>query len=310
MNETKFTKYGKKNLTGKPRYLKTKIPKGDNYKTIKKELREKNLFTVCEEAKCPNLGECWDARTATMMVMGDTCTRACKFCHVKTGNPKGWLDKSEPTKASEMVQTMGLKYLVITSVDRDDLEDYGASHFAAIVNQVNKDHPEVKVEVLIPDFNAEEIHMKTLAQSKPFVIAQNMETVRRLTHQVRDRRAGYDKTLKALEFYAKNFPEIATKTSLMVGLGETKEELVECMQDLRSVGVKIITFGQYLRPTLAHLEVQKYYELAEFEHLKKIAYDLGFDFVASGPMVRSSYKAAEYLEFLNSQLDENIQWQK
>ena len=137
-----------------------------------------------------------------------------------------------------------------------------------------------------------------------------METVRRLTHQVRDRRAGYDKTLKALEFYAKNYSDIATKTSLMVGLGETKEELVECMQDLRSVGVKIITFGQYLRPTLAHLEVQKYYELAEFEHLKKIAYDLGFEFVASGPMVRSSYKAAEYLEFLNTQLEESIQWQK
>ena len=185
MTETKFTKYGKKNLTGKPSYLKARIPKGDNYKTIKKELREKNLYTVCEEARCPNLGECWDARTATMMVMGDVCTRACKFCHVKTGNPKGWLDKEEPKKASEMVNTMGLKYLVITSVDRDDLPDYGASHFAAIVNQVGKDHPDVKVEVLIPDFNAEPVHMKTLADSKPFVIAQNMETVRRLTHQVR-----------------------------------------------------------------------------------------------------------------------------
>lgn len=310
MTETKFTKYGKKNLTGKPSYLKARIPKGDNYKTIKKELREKNLYTVCEEARCPNLGECWDARTATMMVMGDVCTRACKFCHVKTGNPKGWLDKEEPKKASEMVNTMGLKYLVITSVDRDDLPDYGASHFAAIVNQVGKDHPDVKVEVLIPDFNAEPVHMKTLADSKPFVIAQNMETVRRLTHQVRDRRAGYDKTLTALKFYAENYPDIALKTSLMVGLGETKEELVECMQDLREAGVKIITFGQYLRPTLAHLEVQKYYELAEFEHLKKIAYDLGFDFVASGPMVRSSYKAAEYLEFLNSKLENKVQWKK
>ena len=310
MTETKFTKYGKKNLVGKPRYLKSKIPKGDNYKSIKTQLRQKNLYTVCEEAKCPNLGECWDARTATMMVMGDTCTRACKFCHVKTGNPKGLLDLEEPKKASEMVETMGLKYLVITSVDRDDLPDFGASHFAAVVSQVAVDHPEVKVEVLIPDFDAQEEHMHTLAQSKPFVIAQNIETVKRLTHPVRDRRAGYDKTLAALKFYAENYPEIATKTSLMVGLGETKQELVETMQDLREAGVKIITFGQYLRPTLAHLEVQKYYELAEFDHLKKIAYDLGFEFVASGPMVRSSYKAAEYLEFLNNKMDEKINWNK
>ena len=300
MEKTVFTKYGKKNLTGKPRYLKSKIPKGDNYLKVKKNLREKNLFTVCEEAKCPNLGECWEAKTATMMILGDTCTRACKFCNVKTGNPKGLLDKDEPRKASEMVSLMALNYIVITSVDRDDLEDYGAGQFASVVERVNSDHPEVKVEVLIPDFAVQAEHMHTLAKSKPFVIAQNLETVKRLTHPVRDRRAGYEKTLNALKFYADHYPEIATKSSLMVGLGETKEELVEAMMDLKKAGVKILTFGQYLRPTLAHLEVQKYYELEEFDHLKKIAYDIGFDFVASGPMVRSSYKAADYFKFLES----------
>lgn len=299
MEETIFKKYGDKNLKRKPHYLKAKIPKGSNYVEIKKSLRERGLFTVCEEAKCPNLSECWDAKTATMMVLGDTCTRACKFCHVKTGNPKGIIDSQEPIKASEMVSLMNLDYIVITSVDRDDLEDYGSGQFAKIVNKVRSDHPKVKVEVLIPDFRAEEKHMRTLAESKPFVIAQNMETVRRLTGQVRDKRAGYDTTLKALKFYKDNYPDITTKTSLMVGLGETKEELVETMTDLRKVGVDIITFGQYLRPTLAHLEVQRYYELDEYDHLKKIAYDLGFLFVASGPMVRSSYKAAEFLKFIN-----------
>ena len=302
--KTTFTKYGKKNLKGKPRYLKSKIPKGDNYLSVKKNLRERGLFTVCEEAKCPNLGECWEAKTATMMILGDTCTRACKFCHVKTGNPKGLLDLDEPKKASEMVEIMNLDYIVITSVDRDDLPDYGAGQFAAVVKEVNKNHENINVEVLIPDFAVEEEHMHTLAKSKPFVIAQNLETVKRLTHQVRDRRAGYEKTLNALSFYSQNYPDIATKSSLMVGLGETKDELVEAMIDLKKAGVKIITFGQYLRPTLAHLEVQKYYELDEYEHLKKLAYDIGFEFVASGPMVRSSYKAADYFKYLESKKNE------
>jgi lipoic acid synthetase len=306
MEKTVFTKYGTKNLKGKPRHLKMKLPKGQNYNNVKKSLRERNLFTVCEEASCPNLGECWSAKTATMMILGDTCTRACKFCNVKTGNPKGLLDKDEPRKASEMVELMSLNYIVITSVDRDDLEDYGAGQFAAVVDRVNNDHPDVKVEVLIPDFAVEPEHMHTLAKSNPFVIAQNLETVKRLTHPVRDRRAGYDKTLSALKFYKENYPQIATKSSLMVGLGETKEELVEAMTDLKKAGVNIITFGQYLRPTLAHLEVQRYYELEEFDHLKKIAYDIGFDFVASGPMVRSSYKAAEYLKFLESRGLKNV----
>jgi lipoic acid synthetase len=240
--KTTFKKYGERNLKGKPRHLKMRIPKGGNYTKIRNELREKNLYTVCEEAKCPNIGECWEQKTATMMILGDTCTRACKFCHIKTGNPKGWLDHDEPKKASQMVETMGLKYLVVTSVDRDDLDDYGAGHFASVVNQIHKDHPEVKVEVLIPDFHAEPVHMDTLAKSNPFVIAQNVETVKRLTHPVRDRRASYEKTLKALKYYKDKHPHINTKTSLMVGLGETKEELVETMVDLRAAGVQIITF--------------------------------------------------------------------
>lgn len=298
MEKTVFKKYGTKNLTGKPRHLKMKIPKGQNYTKVKKSLRQRNLFTVCEEASCPNLGECWSSKTATMMILGDTCTRACKFCNVKTGNPKGLLDPDEPRKASEMVELMTLNYIVITSVDRDDLNDFGAGQFAAVVKRVNKDHPEVKVEVLIPDFGVVPEHMHTLAQSNPFVIAQNLETVKRLTHPVRDRRAGYQKTLDALKFYKEYYPHIATKSSLMVGLGETKEELVEAMTDLKAAGVSIITFGQYLRPSMAHLEVQRYYEVEEFDHLKKIAYDLGFEFVASGPMVRSSYKAADYFNYL------------
>jgi lipoic acid synthetase len=300
MENTVFNKYGKKNLKGKPSYLKSKIPKGDNYVQVKRSLREKGLFTVCEEAKCPNLSECWSNKTSTMMILGDTCTRACKFCNVKTGNPKGLLDPDEPKKASEMVKIMDLDYIVITSVDRDDLPDFGAGQFASVVNKVNLDHPDVKVEVLIPDFAVVPEHMHTLAQSSPFVIAQNIETVRRLTHPVRDRRAGYDKTLNALKFYRDNYPDIATKSSIMVGLGETKEELVQTMTDLREAGVKVITFGQYLRPTLAHLEVQRYYELEEYDHLKKLAYDIGFEFVASGPMVRSSYKAADYFKYLES----------
>lgn len=283
----------------KPRWVKSKLPKGEGFRSVKANLRSKGLFTVCEEARCPNLGECWAAKTATMMILGDTCTRACKFCNVKTGNPKGYVNLDEIQKASEMVEVMNLKYLVVTSVDRDDLEDFGAGHFAAVVSEIHKQHPDVKVEVLIPDFNGEPEHMHTLAKSRPFVIAQNLETVKRLTHPVRDRRAGYEKTLNALKFYKDHYPEITTKSSLMVGLGESFEELEVAMFDLKAQGVNIITFGQYLQPSLNHLRVERYYKVDEFEVLKKRAYEIGFDFVASGPMVRSSYKAADYLKFLN-----------
>jgi lipoic acid synthetase len=290
--------------TRKPEWLKVRLPSGedfDNYKEINESLKKKNLFTVCQEASCPNIGECWSKKTATMMILGDTCTRACKFCDVNTGNPKGFINHHEIEQASEMVATMNLKYIVITSVDRDDLPDYGASHFSDVVKRIHLDHPEVVVEVLIPDFLGIEAHMHTLAKSKPFVIGQNLETVKRLTHPVRDRRASYETTLNCLSFYKKNYPEITTKSSLMVGLGETFDELRETMKDLRSVDCDIITFGQYLRPTKKHLPIVRYYTPLEFEELKKIAYELGFKFVASGPLVRSSYKASDYLEHLRSQ---------
>ena len=288
-------------LERKPPWLKVPLPKGNNYTEIKSSLRQKGLYTVCEEAACPNLSECWAAKTATVMILGGTCTRACKFCNVKTGNPKKWLDLEEPKKTAEMAKIMGLNYMVVTSVDRDDLDDFGASHFAKVVERIRKDSPRTKVEVLIPDFDGEQKHMHTLAQSEPFVIAQNVETVKRLTYPVRDRRAGYEKSLDCLEFYKSHYPHITTKTSLMVGLGETWDELLEAMDDIRKAKVDIITFGQYLRPTQRHLKVERYYKPEEFEELKRIAYQKGFKFVASGPLVRSSYKAADYLKFLNDQ---------
>jgi lipoyl synthase len=284
----------------KPSWLKARIPSGDNFKQVKSELRQNNLWTVCEEASCPNLGECWEAKTATMMILGGTCTRACKFCHVDTGNPKGVVDEQEINNAAKMVDTMGLKYLVVTSVDRDDLSDFGAGHFSNVVTAISQRHPDTLVEVLIPDFDAVPSHMHTLAQSNPFVIAQNIETVKRLTKRVRDPRAGYEKTLKCLDFYKREYPHIATKTSIMLGLGEELSEVIDCLKDLRSVGVQIVTFGQYLRPTKNHLPVEKYWTPEEFLELKKIAYKLGFEFVASGPMVRSSYKAADYLKHLEA----------
>lgn len=288
-------------LTRKPEWLKVKIPSSDNYKEIKANLREKGLFTVCEEASCPNIAECWEAKTATMMILGGTCTRACKFCHVDTGNPKGLVNIDEIEKAQEMASTMNLEYLVITSVDRDDLPDFGSGHFARVVRGIQENHPSTMVEVLIPDFDGVEEHMHTLAQSNPLVIAQNIETVKRLTHNVRDRRAGYEKTLNCLDFYKKNYPLISTKTSIMVGLGESMDEIKECLTDLREVNVDIVTFGQYLRPTPRHLKVERYYKPIEFEELKSIALDMGLKFVASGPLVRSSYKASDFLKFLREQ---------
>lgn len=287
--------------TKKPAWLKNKIPKGQEYNQIRSKLREYGLYTVCEEARCPNLSECWSQKTATIMILGDTCTRACKFCHVKTGNPKGFVNLQEIDNSSKMVEIMDLNYVVITSVDRDDINDQGSGHFAAVVEKIKNDHPKTKIEVLIPDFNAIPEFMHKLAASDPFVIAQNIETVRRLTHPVRDPRAGYQKTIDCLSFYKKEYPHISTKTSVMVGLGETWEELKETMDDLRTVDVDIITFGQYMQPSKKHLSVEKYYTPEEFEELKRLAYRLGFKFVASGPMVRSSYKAADYLNYLKTE---------
>ena len=291
----------KEPILRKPDWLKVKLPGGENFKEIRGNLREKGLYTVCEEAGCPNIGECWSQKTATVMILGDTCTRACKFCDVKTGNPKGFINHNEASETASMVGIMGLKYIVITSVDRDDLPDYGARHFANVVGKIHEAHPEVIVEVLIPDFSGIDEHMHVLAKSNPFVIAQNLETVKRLTHPVRDRRASYETTLQCLDFYKKNYPHITTKTSLMVGLGETFSEIKEALSDLRIVGCDIITFGQYLQPTGRHLKIERYYHPDEFNELKNIAYAMGFKFVASGPLVRSSYKAYDYLTHLRAQ---------
>lgn len=290
----------KKDIINKPRWLKVPLPKGGNYTKLQTELKSRGLATVCQEAKCPNIGECWSAQTATVMILGDTCTRACKFCHVKTGNPAGFIDQNEIKHTVEMVAMMALRYIVITSVDRDDLEDGGAEHFANIIKAVHENHPTTKVEVLIPDFDGKPTSMNKIGEANPFVIAQNIETVKRLTHPVRDRRAGYDQTLNALKYYKEHFAHIATKSSIMVGLGESIEEIKQTCIDLRNVGVNIVTFGQYLQPSLRHLKVDRYYKPVEFDDLKNMAYELGFDFVASGPMVRSSYKAADYFDWLES----------
>lgn len=287
--------------TGKPKpeWLKIAHTKNQDWNDLHAQLKKRGLHTVCEEAACPNIRECWSARTATIMILGEVCTRGCRFCHVKTGNPAGLLDLREIANASQLVGLMNLRYVVITSVDRDDLEDHGAGHFAQVIERIHQDHPEVYVEALVPDFGAVEWRMDVLAQAKPYVVAQNMETVRRLTYPVRDIRASYEKTLRCLEYY-KSQHQFRTKTSLMVGLGETLEEIAETLTDLRSVGTDIVTFGQYLQPTSRHLPVQRYYTPEEFRELKKLAYEKGFSFVASGPLVRSSYKASDYLDFVEN----------
>lgn len=292
--------FKKENYQRKPEWLKVNLPQGEDYKEIRDNMRTKGLATVCEEARCPNLSECWSARTATVMILGDTCTRACKFCNVKTGNPKGFINVDEIANTSEMVAMMNLRYIVITSVDRDDLPDHGAGHFASVIKRVHTDHPETKVEVLIPDFAGDEERMRVLADANPYVIAQNVETVKRLTHPVRDPRASYEKTLGCLKFYKENYPHIQTKTSLMVGLGETWAEIQEALEDIRAHNVDIITFGQYLQPSKRHLNVEKFYTPEEFEELKRMSLKLGFKFVASGPLVRSSYKAGDFLDYVES----------
>lgn len=284
----------------KPSWIRSIIPTGKEYNQLKKELNEKGLHTVCEEANCPNLGECWKNKTATMMILGDTCTRGCRFCNVKTGNPKGIVDIEEIENASKMVALMQLDYIVITSVDRDDLDDFGANHFANVVSRIKDDHPNVLIEVLIPDFNNRKESLDTLARSTPFVVAHNVETIERLTKQVRDRRANYRQSLSVLKYFSDSYPNLVTKTSLMLGLGETKDEIISSFKDLLDAGVKIVTLGQYLRPSVRNIAVEKYYSPEEFLEYKNIAEKMGFQFVASGPMVRSSYRASDYYQFLKS----------
>ncbi len=278
----------------KPDWVKIRLPGGPVYNGIKSLAREQDLATVCEEARCPNIGECWAGGTATFMLMGDTCTRGCRFCAVKTGNPNGWLDAEEPRKIAKTVQHMNLKYVVLTSVDRDDLPDGGAEHFAQTVECLKDTVPGILVETLIPDFQGQQAPLERLLRSNPHVVAQNIETVKRLTHPVRDRRAGYGQTLHVLQSIKRLKPEVFTKSSLMLGLGETDEEVIECMRDLRESEVDILTLGQYLQPTLKHLPVARYVTPQAFQDLESHALGMGFRYCASGPLVRSSYKAGEF----------------
>lgn len=289
-------------LTGKPRWLKALPATGERYRDTRRIVHEHRLATVCEEAKCPNIGECWNAGTATLMLMGAVCTRACRFCSVDTGNPRGWLDPEEPANSARTVQLMRLKYVVLTSVNRDDLPDGGAGHFAECVREIKRLNPHTAVEALTPDFQGNKADVETVVASGLDVFAQNVETVRRLTHPVRDPRAGYEQTLGVLA-HAKRFkPEVLTKTSLMLGLGETDDEILETMDDLRAIGVDILTLGQYLRPTANHLPIERWVTPEEFARYRTWALERGFLECVSGPLVRSSYRAERALERNNAGL--------
>lgn len=282
------------NKVAKPSWLKVKAPGGENYHRIKGMLGDLKLATVCQEAQCPNMGECWDGGTATFMLMGEVCTRGCRFCAVKTGNPQGVIDENEPEKVGWAVGQMGLEYVVLTSVNRDDLEDQGAHHFARTVEVIKANDEKVIVEVLTPDFRGDLALVDRLMAARPDVFAHNLETVERLQFVVRDFRANYAQSLRVLNWVKKNNPDQYTKTSLMLGLGETDEEVLQTMRDLRNVGCDVITFGQYLRPRGKHLKVKEFVNPIKFEQWKAKALEMGFLYCASGPLVRSSYRAGEF----------------
>ncbi|WP_163970917.1 lipoyl synthase [Oceanobacillus halotolerans] len=284
----------------KPEWLKTKINTNKSYKGLKKLMRENRLNTVCEEARCPNIHECWSERqTATFMILGDTCTRGCRFCAVKTGLPNE-LDWGEPKRVADSVKVMGLKHVVVTAVARDDLKDGGAAVFAETVRAIRKENPGCSIEILPSDMKGDYESLHTLMDSKPDIFNHNIETVRRLTKKVRAI-ARYERSLELLKRVKEIAPTTPTKSSIMVGLGETKEEIIEAMDDLLAHNVDIITIGQYLQPTKKHLNVERYYHPDEFEELKEIALQKGFKHCESGPLVRSSYHADEQVSAASKQ---------
>jgi lipoic acid synthetase len=284
----------------KPDWLKVRLPRGEAYERVKSIVRRTKLATVCEEARCPNIAECWGGGTATVMLMGEVCTRACRFCYVKVGAPSP-LDPEEPEHLAQAAGELGLEYLVVTSVNRDDLPDGGAGHFAAAIRALRRRSPKTRIEVLIPDFQGATRELDTIAQARPQVAAHNIETVERLTPLVRDRRATYPQSLAVLK-YLKSRPEgLYTKSSIMVGLGETEEELMQAFADLRGVGVDVVTIGQYLQPSPYHLKVERFVSPEEFARYRARAESYGFLYVAAGPLVRSSYRAAEF--FLRGLMD-------
>ncbi|MDG1721390.1 MAG: lipoyl synthase [SAR86 cluster bacterium] len=305
-NGQKANKYSDIPNTRKPNWIRVKATFDPRYNAVKQQVKEKRLNTVCEEGMCPNISECWSNGTATFMLMGSVCTRACKFCSVDTGNPKGWLDHEEPKNTAKAVSVMGLKYVVLTSVNRDDLADGGAEHYAQTVKAIKASNPNTAVEALTPDFKGIYSSIQTIVNSGIEVFAQNMETVERLTHPVRDIRAGYQQTLDVLAESKRINPNVLTKTSLILGLGETDDEIEKTMDDLIANNVDILTLGQYLRPTLNHLPIEKWVTPEEFNYYRDLGLRKGFLEVVSGPMVRSSYRAERVLEKNNAGLDQVI----
>jgi lipoic acid synthetase len=280
----------------KPPWLKARVPAGERFERLRATVREHRLATVCEESICPNIGECWNNGTATIMLMGRVCTRACQFCAVDTGNPHGWLDPDEAANSACTVELMGLRYVVLTSVDRDDLADGGARHYADCIRAIKGRCPQTAVEALTPDFAGNLADVATVVDSGVDVFAQNLETVERLTSKVRDARAGYRQTLDVLAFAKRHRPDVLTKSSLMLGLGETDAEVAAALDDLRHAAVDIVTFGQYLRPTPNHLAVERYVTPEEFEGYRRSGLERGFLEVVAGPLVRSSYRADRVFE--------------
>lgn len=284
----------KPKFSPKPEWLKVRAPSGERYSEIVKLAKDLKLATVCQEAKCPNIGECWSGGTATFMLMGDTCTRGCRFCAVKTGNPKGKIDNEEPEKIGHAIAKMKLDYVVITSVNRDDLPDQGSSHFARTIETIKKNDPKLIVEVLTPDFRGRRDLVEKLVHAKPEVFAHNIETVERLTPKVRDPRATYRQSLSVLKMVKEIDKTRHTKSSIMLGLGETDEEVIQALKDLREVDCSVVTFGQYLQPYKRLLKVIEFITPEKFKFWQKTAEDMGFLYVASGPLVRSSYRAGEF----------------
>lgn len=276
----------------KPEWIRMRLPSGQNYVNVKHTVASLGLHTVCEEARCPNIGECWGGGTATIMIMGDTCTRGCRFCSVTSGKPL-FLDPNEPDKVAKAIRKWGLKYVVITSVCRDDLPDGGANHFAKTIKSIKEESPQTVVEPLIPDFQGNPEAVEKIIGSGPEVISHNIETVARLSPLIRDTRATYQQSLSVLGMIKEVNCKIYTKSSMMLGLGETEEEVIQAAKDLRSVGVDIVSMGQYLQPTTRHSPVKEYVSPEKFEWYKKRIENMGFAYAVAGPFIRSSYKAGE-----------------
>ncbi|MGB4730192.1 MAG: lipoyl synthase [Candidatus Hydrothermia bacterium] len=278
----------------KPRWIRSEIYAGDQFTRVVKTLKGLKLNTVCVEAKCPNLGECWNQGTATFLILGDVCTRHCKFCATRTGNPGGIIDIDEAERVCKAAAEMGLDYVVITSVTRDDLEDHGADIYAQTVRLLKERIPKILVEVLVPDLRGSADNIKKIVDSGIDVFAHNVEVVRRLTPEIRDHRASFDISIKTISIVKELKPDILSKSGFMVGLGETWDEVIETMKEIKDVGVNFLTIGQYLQPSTKHTEVKKYYTPEEFNELELIGLSMGFDYVASAPLVRSSYRAGEF----------------